>query len=113
IVHAHLDCFFDTSLQPHDVHRFPTRRSSDLLDAEAVAVAGMIIERKTGSFDPSSFRDRYQEALKESIEAKLKGLPVKARPAARQIGRAHVCSSHVKISYAVFCLKKKIQIHTT
>src|SRR5690606_41730632 len=31
------------------------------------------------------------------------------RPAAggRKIGRAHVNSSHVKISYAVFCLKKK------
>src|SRR5436305_5185460 len=54
------------------------------LDAEAVAIAGMIIERKTGSFDPSTFRDRYQEALKELIEAKLKGLPVKARPAARR-----------------------------
>src|SRR5438067_6479544 len=53
------------------------------LDAEAVAVAGMIIQRKTGSFDPSTFRDRYQEALKELIEAKLKGLPVKARPATR------------------------------
>ena len=53
------------------------------LDAEAVAIAGMIIQRKTGSFDPSTFRDRYQEALKELIEAKLKGLPVKARPAAR------------------------------
>src|SRR5438445_3919158 len=25
----------------------------------------------------------------------------------RQIGRAHVCSSHANISYAVFCLKKK------
>src|SRR5690606_40344918 len=25
-----------------------------------------------------------------------------------EIGRAHVNSSHVKISYAVFCLKKKI-----
>src|SRR5699024_12421361 len=24
-----------------------------------------------------------------------------------EIGRAHVCSSHVSISYAVFCLKKK------
>jgi DNA end-binding protein Ku len=50
------------------------------LDAEAVAIAGMIIQRKTGSFDPATFRDRYQEALKELIEAKLKGLPVKARP---------------------------------
>ncbi len=53
------------------------------LDAEAVAIAGMIIQRKIGSFDPSMFRDRYQEALKELIEAKLKGLPVKARLAAR------------------------------
>src|SRR5437667_7887257 len=24
-----------------------------------------------------------------------------------EIGRAHVCSSHITISYAVFCLKKK------
>jgi DNA end-binding protein Ku len=53
------------------------------LDAEAVAIAGMIIQRKIGSFDPATFRDRYQEALKELIEAKLKGLPVKTRPAAR------------------------------
>ena len=53
------------------------------LDAEALAIAGMIIQRKTGSFDPSIFRDRYQEALRELIEAKIKGLPVKARPVAR------------------------------
>src|SRR5947207_9596038 len=52
------------------------------LDAEAVAIAGMIIQRKTGSFDPSTFRDRYQEALKKLIQAKIKGLPVKAHPAA-------------------------------
>src|SRR5690349_23580600 len=29
--------------------------------------------------------------------------------AQKEIGRAHVCSSHVEISYAVFCLKKKKQ----
>src|SRR5256886_13883686 len=29
-----------------------------------------------------------------------------------QIGRAHVCSSHSQISYAVFCLKKKKKIKT-
>src|ERR1051326_8148566 len=50
------------------------------LDAEAVAIAGMIINRKTGSFDPATFRDRYQEALRDLIEAKIKGLPVKALP---------------------------------
>src|SRR5438477_2143487 len=33
---------------------------------------------------------------------------VRARRRVRlQIGRAHVCSSHMSISYAVFCLKKK------
>src|SRR5205814_9699707 len=53
------------------------------LDAEAVAIAGMIIQRKTGSFDPSIFRDRYQEALRELIEAKIKVLPVTARPEVR------------------------------
>jgi DNA end-binding protein Ku len=46
-----------------------------------VAIAAMIIKRKTGAFDPATFRDRYQEALRELIEAKIKGLPVKAGPA--------------------------------
>ena len=32
-----------------------------------------------GTFDPSTYRDRYQEALRELIEAKLKGLPIKPR----------------------------------
>src|SRR5436853_7572055 len=32
-----------------------------------------------GTFDPSTFRDRYQEALRELIEAKMKGLPIKPR----------------------------------
>ena len=51
------------------------------LDPEAVAIAEMIIKRKTGAFDPTTFRDRYQDALRELIEAKIKGLPIKARPA--------------------------------
>jgi len=50
------------------------------LEPEAVAIADMIIKRKAGSFDPSTFRDRYQDALRELIEAKIKGLPIKARP---------------------------------
>jgi len=38
----------------------------------------MIINRKTGAFDPATFRDRYQDALRELIEAKLKGRPIAA-----------------------------------
>src|SRR6059058_5547871 len=35
------------------------------LDPEAVAIAQMIIERRAGHFDPATFRDRYQDALRE------------------------------------------------
>ena len=51
------------------------------LDEEMVSIAEMIVKRRAGSFDPATFRDRYQEALRELIEAKLKGLPVPAKPA--------------------------------
>jgi DNA end-binding protein Ku len=47
------------------------------IDAEMLAIARAIIERRTGKFDPSKFRDRYQEALRELIEAKMKGMPIK------------------------------------
>src|ERR1700738_1038904 len=47
------------------------------LDAEMVAIAKAIITQRTGSFDPTTYRDRYQEALQELIEAKMKGLTVK------------------------------------
>src|SRR3712207_8291499 len=36
----------------------------------------------------------------------LEGCPLVPDPHHREIGRAHVCSSHANISYAVFCLKK-------
>jgi len=49
------------------------------LDAEMVAIAGAIIKQRTGTFDPSTYQDRYQEALRELIEAKMKGLPFKPR----------------------------------
>jgi DNA end-binding protein Ku len=49
------------------------------LAAEMVAIARAIIAQRTGSFDPTTYRDRYQDALREMIEAKMKGLPVKPR----------------------------------
>jgi DNA end-binding protein Ku len=50
------------------------------LDPDMVAIATTIVQRRTGAFDPSTFRDRYQEALRQLAEAKLKGraLPAKA-----------------------------------
>ena len=49
------------------------------VDPEMIAIAEMILQRRAGHFDPSTFRDRYQEALRELIEAKMQGLPVKAK----------------------------------
>lgn len=40
----------------------------DMLD-----LAGQLIEQKTGAFDPSEFKDRYQEALVDLVKAKIKG----------------------------------------
>jgi DNA end-binding protein Ku len=49
------------------------------LDAEMVAIAGAIVRQRTGDFDPSTFRDRYQEALRELIEAKMKGVAIRPK----------------------------------
>jgi len=52
------------------------------LDPEMVKMAEQIIERLSGKWEPATFRDRYQDALKELIDAKIKGLPRAKRPAA-------------------------------
>ena len=56
------------------------------LDQKMIEMAGMIMKRAAGKFDPSTFRDRYQDALRELIEDKIKGLPAKKRPAVREPG---------------------------
>jgi DNA end-binding protein Ku len=47
--------------------------AKDEIDADMVAIAESIIERRSGSFDPESFRDRYQDALRELVAEKTKG----------------------------------------
>lgn len=42
-------------------------------DADMVAVAKTIIERRAGEFDPEDVRDRYQDALRELVESKAEG----------------------------------------
>jgi DNA end-binding protein Ku len=43
------------------------------IDPDLVALAETIIERKSGAFEPASFHDRYQDALRELVESKVKG----------------------------------------
>ena len=42
-------------------------------DPEMVEIADLLIERKTGKFDPSEFEDRYENALVDMLEAKKAG----------------------------------------
>ena len=46
-------------------------------------IAEKIVEQQSGDFDPSEFRDRYEDALRALIDEKRKGNPVKpsAKPA--------------------------------
>ncbi len=48
------------------------------IDPDLVSLAETIIERKSGKFEPAAFHDRYQEALRELVEGKLKGEPAAA-----------------------------------
>ena len=44
------------------------------LDADMVAIAKAIIAQRTGSLDPTTYRDRYQEALARTARSQDEGL---------------------------------------
>jgi len=68
------------TLRTADEVRAPQFGKADgTIDPEMLAIARAIIGQRLGKFDPSRFRDRYQESLRELIEAKMKGLPIKGR----------------------------------
>ena len=43
-------------------------------DPDMVGVAETIMERRKAKFDPAAFRDRYQDALRELVDGRLKGV---------------------------------------
>ena len=54
----------------------------DAIDPELLSIAETIIDRAKGQFDPADFRDTYQDALRELVEQKLKGIVTAPRPSA-------------------------------
>jgi DNA end-binding protein Ku len=55
-------------------------------DAELLELATSLIDRKTGAFDASEYRDHYVDAIRQLIEAKRRGKTVKAEPDERPSG---------------------------
>lgn len=49
------------------------------IDADMVGIAETIIERRAGAFEPDTFRDRYQDALRDLVAEKTKGQAVAPR----------------------------------
>src|SRR5690606_41949512 len=101
--------FFSCSCDHRSLHSFPTRRSSDLENKQYIVTWAL------GHLVTNATPEEYDTKFKEW---KLSELPIipdymkhvvikKTRSQDRKSTRLN--SSHVKISYAVFCLKKKIQ----
>src|SRR5690606_39718513 len=88
------------------LHCFPTRRSSDLGMNEYVVISGLSGAGRTTAGDVLEDRGWFViDNLPVALIPDVAGLvPVSDRKSTR------LNSSHVKISYAVFCLKKKNEI---
>ena len=65
------------TLRSHDEVRKPEEFFGDIpehkADDQMIAIAEKIIEQQSGPFDPSEFKDRYEDALRALIEEKKKG----------------------------------------
>src|SRR5207302_6503543 len=96
--------FFSCSRDPRALHSFPTRRSSDLIGEVTIGHAPRLGEFGFQENDASEVQ-KNDDAV-EGVILMLRGEQTQnVLKADRKSTRLN--SSHVKISYAVFCLKKK------
>src|SRR5207302_10697273 len=100
------------SVHPPDTHSFPTRRSSDLVRSRDDVVDTRVI---TGAFRRHDSGIASRGAVRFEIDA-IEASPIGyacdgwgVQLAVEDRKSTRLNSSHVKISYAVFCLKKKNQ----
>src|SRR5690606_39802261 len=101
-------CFFSCDRAPRALHSFPTRRSSDL--QAQFAFAGGVRGSGDWWFCSDARRDTVEiEGSRGRLAfATFDEVPVTLETGAERDRKStRLNSSHVKISYAVFCLKKK------
>src|SRR5690606_41674498 len=95
-----------------ELHSFPTRRSSDLLCRASLAEhldADEIVEvtRQGMDFYDEHFDYPYPFGKYDQVFVPEYNLGAMENPGCVDRKSTRLNSSHVKISYAVFCLKKK------
>src|SRR5690606_41941202 len=91
------------------LHSFPTRRSSDLIMEGMLQVHGLLREQ---GLDPEREETWISLLMGMSLSVTMHQRGIDFFLAADHVDRksTRLNSSHVKISYAVFCLKKKKHI---
>src|SRR5207302_2518187 len=103
--------FFHTCAHPRYLHSFPTRRSSDLLSDSCASRGEYDIDLEPDELDRDlshAFGASLRPAILDRDIATLD--PAEFTQSLHKSGdrkSTRLNSSHVKISYAVFCLKKK------
>src|SRR5690606_40026471 len=91
---------------PRDLHSFPTRRSSDLVNKHRQRIAQTLMpEFPSLAVTPIDNLFPYEVTSETRVRAISRRLRAERQCRDRKSTRLN--SSHVKISYAVFCLKKK------
>src|SRR5207302_6578340 len=97
---------FYCSGAPRHLPSFPTRRSSDLRASRATSAAVRVMCRSSRQSRPRhAARQRYARGRCRTGGGGVPPYGTPESPPDRKSTRLN--SSHVKISYAVFCLKKK------
>src|SRR5690606_40296618 len=94
---------------PGGLHSFPTRRSSDLLTMLGfgfIEIGTVTAHPQPGNEKPRMWRELDVRGVRNRMGFNNEGAAAAAERLDRKSTRLN--SSHVKISYAVFCLKKKI-----
>src|SRR5690606_42056447 len=93
---------------PRDLHSFPTRRSSDLgLAVRDVAAGDGLAD--AGAADGPGRAARGRNDAGQRADPRAAGTAPGLDRTQRDRKSTRLNSSHVKTSYAVFCLKKKKQ----
>src|SRR5690606_41871198 len=107
-IHSILLFLFPCFRHHRDLHSFPTRRSSDLSKSAIPQLASAAMNQgRPGRF----LRWAYQAKVMNTFESVSSAIATSAGGRFKDRKSTRLNSSHVKISYAVFCLKKKKKVY--
>ncbi len=83
----------ETLYYPNEIQVEKAPAPDILVSKQELSMAFTFIDLLTGPFEPEKFHDRYQDALQETIEAKLQGREVVAAPPAPAVAPVDLMSA--------------------